>query len=992
MNKILSFLMGAALLCASSVVAFAQGYEVKGVVSDSVGPVIGATVMEQGTSTGTSTSLDGEFSLVVSSKDALIEISCIGYTSQVYIASQMPKSIVLAEDALFLDDVVVIGYGTVKKSDLTGSVSTVEADQVNKGVITSPSQMLAGKAGGVVVTAGSGQPGSAATIRIRGGSSLTANNDPMIIIDGLPISNTGISGVSDQLSSINPNDIESFTVLKDASATAIYGSRASNGVIIITTKKGKKTDKGIHVSADFTASISQNTKYLDVLTGDEMRSLMAEIVAAGEIYSAALDALGNAYTDWQKQIYQLGQTYEGNVSLSGNFSLGKAGSLPYRVSGGYYDQTGTLKTSALQRGTLSVALSPSLLDNHLNININAKTMFMHNRFANQDAITAAVQYDPTQTVYSDSATSLNGYTCWNGPTPGVQGTSNPVALLYDKDDQANANRFIGNIQVDYKIHGLEDLHLNLNLGLDQVSSAGYTYIDACTEQSYRDTTQNGNGLDSTYTNKKKDSTLEFYANYAKEFGGKHSFSAMLGYSWQHFYEDSSSEQYSVANPDVCYYSGYPAFEYFLVSFFGRLNYSYDNRFLVTASARYDGTSRFVNHKWGFFPSVALAWNLKNEDFMAGAANMSAFKLRLSWGQTGQQDLNTSNYPSLATYVSNDYAGSRYYFGSTLVTPLTPQAYNEDLKWETTTSYNIGVDLGWLDDRIKASVDAYYRVTTDLLNNTPIAAGANLKNYMVANIGTLDNYGVELDMNFIPVSTKDWFWEIGLNGAWNKNVITKLTTNDENEDYTGVATGGISGGTGNTVQRYMTGYAANAFYVYQQIYDENGNPIVGAYVDRNGDGTIDESDMYCYKKPAADVTLGFNTTVSYKKWTLAVSAHANFGNWVYNNNASNMCLISDLWTNNFVSNRLASEVAHNFTSAQYLSDYWVQNASFLKIDNITLSRLINIKDKYNLNVFATVSNVATITGYDGMDPEVFGGIDNNLWPRPTTYILGVKFNF
>ena len=990
MNRFLSLVAGLMLSGVFAAHVSAQnggGYEVKGVVSDQAGPVIGATIIEQGTQNGTPSGLDGEFSLTVSSPDAVIEISCIGYKTQTFAANAVPANILLETDTEFLDDVVVIGYGTVKKEDMTGSVSTVRADDINKGMISSPSQLLAGKSGGVVVTAGSGQPGSASTIRIRGGSSLTASNDPMIVVDGLPINDSGIGGIGDQLSSINPSDIESFTVLKDASATAIYGSRASNGVIIITTKKGRAGDKAIHVSADFTASVSQNYRYLDVLTGDEMRALIADRYG---MESETYKALGQENTDWQKQIWQLGQTYEGNVSLSGNIGLGNAGDLPYRVSGGYYNQKGTLKTSSMERGTIALNLNPTLLDDHLTIALNGKGMFINNRFANQDAIPQAVQYDPTQPVYDENG--LNGYRIWGDPNSvGVQGTSNPVASLYEKTDLSDAKRFIGNAQIAYKIHGLEDLSLNLNLGLDYFTSAGTVDVPAGSEQSYRNQTQAGHGLHTDYTYMKRDQTLEAYGAYNKTLG-KHSFGVMAGYSWQHFYEESTNKEVRADDPAYVYKETTPAFEHFLISFFGRANYSFDNRYLITATVRWDGTSRFINNKWGFFPSVAFAWNIKNEGFMKSVSDVSALKLRLSWGQTGQQDLNTSNYPSIATYKENTVAGSQYYFGDRLINPLTPIAYNENLRWETTTTYNAGVDLGFINDRITVSLDAYYRKTTDLLNNTPVAAGSNLKNWLVANIGTLENYGVELDMNFIPIQTEDWFWQIGLNGAWNRNIITKLTTNDDNPDYTGVATGGISGGTGNNIQRFMTGYPVNAFYVYQQVYDENGLPIMGAYVDRNEDGKIDEKDMYCYKKPAPDVTIGFNTTLNWKQWSLALSAHANLGNWVYDNNSSNMTLMTDLWTNNFVSNRvpLASEI--NFTQAQYFSDYWVKNASFLKIDNITLGYTFNLPKAMTLNLFATVQNVCTITGYDGIDPEIFNGIDNNLWPRPRTYVLGLKYNF
>lgn len=989
MNRILSLFAGLMLFCIFTPPVSAQsGYEVKGVISDQAGPVIGATIMEDGTQNGTSSGLDGEFSLRVSGPDATVVISCIGYKTLTFKAGSVPASITLVTDAEFLDDVVVIGYGTVKKEDMTGSVSTVRADDINKGMISSPAQLLAGKSGGVVVTAGSGQPGSASTIRIRGGSSLTASNDPMIVVDGLPISDSGIGGIGDQLSSINPSDIESFTVLKDASATAIYGSRASNGVIIITTKKGRKGDSAIpHVSADFTVSLSQNSKYLDVLTGDEMRALMAEYQG---VDSDAYRALGQENTDWQKQIYQLGQTYEGNVSLSGNIGLGKTGYLPYRVSGGYYNQKGTLKTSSLERETVSLNLNPTLFDEHLTISLNGKGMFMNNRFANQSAITQAVQYDPTQPVYDENG--LNGYRIWGDPNSvGVQGTCNPVASLFERNDVSKANRFIGNAQFDYKVHGLEELRFNLNLGLDYFSATGTVDVPAGSEQSFRDQTQAGHGLHTDYINMKRDETLEFYAAYDKTWNNRHTFGVMAGYSWQHFYESSTNKQVRADDPSYVYSETTPAFEHFLVSFFGRANYSFAERYLITATVRWDGTSRFVNNKWGFFPSVAFAWNIKKENFMRNINDVSTLKFRLSWGQTGQQDLNTSNYPSIATYKEN-LLGSKYFFGNQVITSITPQAYNENLKWETTTTYNVGVDLGFVNDRITISADAYYRKTTDLLNNTPVAAGANLKNWLVANIGTLENYGVELDMNFIPVQTEDWFWQIGLNGAWNRNKITKLTTNDSNPDYRGVATGGISGGTGNNIQRFMTGYPINSFYVYQQIYDENGQPIMGAYVDRNEDGVVDEKDMYCYKKAAPDVTIGFNTTLNWKQWTLAISAHANLGNWVYDNNSSNMVLMSDLWTNNFVSNRVPIAGDLNFTSAQYFSDYWVKNASFLKIDNITLGYQFKLPKSMTLNLFATVQNVCTITGYDGIDPEISSGIDNNLWPRPRTYVFGMKYNF
>lgn len=997
MNRITTLCVAVLLTCLSGgATVFAQGgYEVKGVVVDAVGPVIGATVIEQGTTNGTSTGLDGDYVLTVSNADAIVEVSCIGYATQTFTASQMPKTVTLAEDALFLDDVVVIGYGTVKKEDMTGSVSTVRADQINDGMISSPAQLLAGKAGGVVVTAGSGQPGAAATIRVRGGSSLSAVNDPMIIIDGLPISNTGISGVGDALSSINPNDIESFTVLKDASATAIYGSRASNGVIIITTKKGKKSDGLVpHINADFTASLSHNTKYLDVMTGDEIRAAMADYAG---VESAAYKALGKENTDWQKQIYQLAQTYEGNIGISGNVGLGKAGYLPYRVSGGYLNQKGTLKTSAMERGTLSINLAPSFLDDHLKVSLNGKGMIMNNTFANQAAIGNAIQYDPTQPIYDNTKNGYKGYRVWGTYDEeqdklifNTQSSCNPLLSLLERNDVSTAKRFIGNAQVEYKVHGLEELRFNVNAGLDFSTSTGTVDVPIGAEQSWHNQTQSGSGEHTDYSQIKRDQTLEVYAAYDKTIS-KHSFGAMAGYSWQNFYTDSKNLTVKATDKSVLKDKPY-LYEYFLVSFFGRLNYSYDNRYLVTATMRYDGTSRFANNKWGFFPSVAFGWNMKNESFLKDVNDISTMKLRLSWGQTGQQDLNTEGYPTIATYMNN-LIGSLYPFGDQVMIPLTPKPYNADLKWETTTTYNIGADLGFLENRITANVDAYYRETTDLLNYTPVPAGSNLKNYVHANIGSLVNYGVELDMNFIPVQTEDWFWQIGVNGAWNKNVVTKLTANDAADGYNGVPAGDdIGGAVGNKIQRFYTGDPVNTFYVYQQVYDTDGKPIMGAYVDRNEDGKIDENDKYSYKKPAPDFTFGFNTTLNWRNWTFAMSAHANIGNYVYNNNLSQYSLMTDLWTNSWVSNRISRASELNFTRAQYFSDYFIENASFLKLDNITLGYNFNLPKDMSLNLFATVQNVCTITGYDGIDPEIFNGIDNNVWPRPRTYILGLKYNF
>ena len=977
-----------------SVGAFAQQITVKGIVKDTTGePVIGANVLVKGTTNGTITDFDGNFQLMANQGDIIV-ISFIGYSPQELPATAELMNVVLKDDSEMLSEVVVIGYGTVKKNDLTGSVATVKADQINKGVVTTPSDLLRGKSAGVVVTSGSGQPGAGATIRIRGGSSLSATNDPLIIIDGLPVSNSGISGMADPLSSVNPNDIESFTVLKDASATAIYGSRASNGVIVITTKKGSKGGSSIpQINLDFTTSLSNVSDYVDVMDANQLRETI--INRYGED-SDAYRALGSANTDWQKEIYQTAATYETNLSLNGKFGLGEIGSMPYRVSGGFLSQEGVLKTSKMDRGTLSLNLSPSLLDDHLTINLNGKGTYAKSIFANQGAIGAAVRMNPTLPVYDNSENGLHGYQIWRAPngTVNTMATMNPVALLEEKDDRGTAKRFIGNAQFDYKLHGFEDLRFNLNLGLDYSKSNGSVDTPEGSEQSYHSTTESGSGYHKEYDYMRRDQTLEAYMAYAHDFN-LHHVDAMAGYSWQHFFYQSSSLGVKQNDRSTVLDKANNKSEYFLVSFFGRANYTYSDKYMLTFTLRRDGTSRFQNNKWGTFPSVAAGWNVGNEEFLKDNEVISALKLRLSWGQTGQQGVGSGDYPTLATYYKNNM-GSYYQFGGQTIYPIAGLGYNADLKWETTTTWNAGLDFGFLNGRITTSLDVYYRETKDLLNYIPVPAFSNLTNYLDTNIGSLENTGVEFEINAYPIETEDWNWQVGANVAWNKNKITKLTASPK--DTSGVETGGISGGVGNNIQMHQVGYPASAFFVYEQVYDTNGNPIEGEYVDRNGNGVIDGNDRYFYHKPSADITLGLNTTLKYKNWTLAASAHGSVGNWVYNNVASDGELLTDLWTNSFISNRLESATKTNFANkAQYLSDYYVRDGSFLKIDNITLGynfpELFKAKDKaLGLNLYFTVQNVCTFTKYDGLDPEVYGGIDNNIYPRPRTFTLGAKLNF
>ena len=986
MKRILTAI--AVLLTACATVFAQGGYQVKGVVVDAMGPVIGAAVVEQGTSNGTSTGIDGDYVLTVSSANAVIEISCIGYATQTFAANAVPGTITLVEDTEYLDDVVVIGYGTVKKSDLTGSVSTVKADEINKGVITSPADLMRGKSAGVVVTAGSGMPGSGATVRIRGGSSITDSaNTPLYVIDGLPVSNDGVGGLSDPLSSINPDDIESFSVLKDASATAIYGSRASNGVIVITTKKGSKTATGApHVSADVAASVNTISRYNSLLDANGIRSLIQDFYGPN---SAAEAALGNANTDWQREIYRIAPSVDANLSVNG-----KAGSwLPYRVSGGLTVQNGTLKGSSMDRLTLSMNLAPSFFDNHLTVNLNGKGSYTFNNYANGGAIGAANHYDPTKPVYDPNG--INGYTTWYDAAgnPNTMATLNPVALLNATRDYASTWRFIGNSQFDYKVHGFEDLRLNLNLGIDAAKSNGFKIQEQGSESSIHSTLESGGGSREDYDYVRRNTTLEFYADYSKNLG-KHFVDVMAGYSWQHFW--SNDHNYKVRLSDQLEMTNHEGKgDLYGVSFFGRANYSFADKYLITATVRADGTSRFQNNKWGIFPSVALGWNIKNENFLKNFDPISTLKLRLSWGETGQQEVG-GYYDTFAQFLSISTPGSYYFVnGENYSAPIVALGYSANLKWETTTTYNAGMDFGFWKDRLTASVDVYKRDTRDILNWIPVPGLSNLTNYQNTNIGSMTNKGIEVDLNSVLIETRDVSWTFGVNMAYNQNTVTKLTASDENA--AGIEQGGISGGTGNNVRLVQVGYPMKTFYLYQQVYDNNGKPINGVYVDRNKDGQINADDKYMGHHADADYTFGFNTNFSYKNWTAALSGHASIGNWVYNNVASDTEMLADLWTNQFVSNRVSSAPKSMFTQAQYLSDYYLQDGSFLKLDNFTLGytfpKLFKDGERYgSLNIFGTVQNICTLTKYTGIDPEVYGGVDGTVYPRPRTYVVGVKFNF
>ena len=1007
----------------------AQTITVSGVVSDPSGePLIGASILAQGTTVGTSTNIDGEYTINVA-PDATLVVSYVGYDTQnVPVDGRTSINVTMQENSVMLNEVVAIGYGTVKKSDATGSVAVIKPDEIEAGLATSVQDMLVGQTPGVVVTQAGGPEGGG-TIRIRGGSSLNASNDPLIVVDGVPLSNAGMGGLGNSLGMISPENIESMTILKDASATAIYGSRASNGVIIITTKKGKSGKPTVNFAANLYVNTARKT--WKVLDANQFRSLLES-----RGMDAALAATGDATTDWQDEVLR--------TTVSSDYSLsvgGTAGWLPYHAEISYTNNNGIIKTSKMDRVTMGFNLSPKFFDNHLSVNANVKGYYIRNNFADTGALSNAISFDPTHPVRSNepivSGNSgfqylYNGYyEVHNNGTLDDNASLNPMGLLEQRDNHANVYRSNGNLQLDYSLHFLPDLHLNLNLGYDVMKSNLVDNWAANSATAYKNHEHYGGAYNFDQYQFRSNTLLNFYLNYKKEVESIYSnFDVTAGYDWQRFYNDghytgangnsgyrvspglntptylgkneAGQQTYGVTvnestipllgqnfqNDGVSADGDYHwADRYQLLSFFGRLNYTFKDRYLLTVTVRGDATSRFAKDKrWGVFPAVALGWKINQEAWMQGAAGwLSDLKLRLGWGKTGQQEIGeTINYMALYAIASPSVSYPNGTNGWYL--PVYARGYNPDLTWETTTSWNAGLDFGFLNNRITGSIEYYKRKTTDLLAYVAVPAGSSTTNMLNRNIGSLENYGVEFNIAAKPIVTNDFTWTLSYNVGWNHNEITELTTGASQ-----LKTGGISGGNGNTVQIHAEGHPANSFYLFQQVYDESGAPLEGVYVDQNGDGQIDDSDKIINKSPDPKVTMTFGSQFRYKKWDLGFNIRASIGNYVYNNVLSTKAVYNDLFTyglNNVVEND------YYFEQPRYMSDYYLRNASFVRCDNITLGytwdNLLN--DKLRLRLFGAVQNPFVITKYKGVDPEVFGGIDNSVYPRATTYSLGLVATF
>ena len=1015
-------LAGGLLLATSS---FAQSNAIKGHVKDASGePVMGATITVKGKAVGI-TDIDGNFSIDAAPGTELT-FTFLGMSPQTVKASGN-MTVTMSNDDKQLNEVVVIGYGVAKKNDLTGSVTALKPDEKNHGIITSAQDMIQGKIAGVNVNASTGAPGEGAQIRIRGGASLAASNDPLIVIDGMPMDNKGTLGVNNPLSLVNPNDIESFTVLKDASATAIYGSRGSNGVIIITTKKGRSGQKP-QVSYNGTLSVSTIAKKLDVMNAKEyvdfIKSYYGEDSSAykglgWKEYNADGTpnyAAGTYDTDWQDEIYRAGISHEHNVSLSGGISK-QSWSMPYRISVGYTSQDGILKGSGYERVTAGINLNPSLLNKHLNLNINGKYSYSKTNPGGQSAVGAAITMDPTRPVKSsdDRFKNWGGYWQWTksvteyDPTfqydRSSEAPSNPVELVDHYNFHKSANILLGNVEADYKIHGFEDLHLHVNLAGEYTDGGEYDHKNPQSTYGFY------YGGDSEEKQKKYNVLATAYAQYTKDFNKANHFDIMAGYEYSHmkFWGNKWSRSMypstnegkndkgealagTVKSYDTSRYKG----QIYLVSWYGRANYSLLDRYLLTFTARYDGSSRFSDgHRWGFFPSAAFAWRVKDESFLKNVDAISDLKLRLGWGKTGQQDTGKEYYtPVFAKSTSMHHL---YPIGGSANNKgilYRPLAFNDDLTWETTTTWNIGLDYGMFDQRLTVNLDAYLRKTTDLLSETTIPAGQNFDRRLWKNAGTLENKGIEVAVTGRPIQTKDWFVELSVNAAYNKNKITELAGGRDMIEANMVV------GKDSKITYHKVGQPANSFLVFQQVYDENGRPIMGCYVDRDGNGEIDENDRYFYKSIVAPWTGGFSFKVSYKNWDLGSNFRASFGNYIYNGYAQSKANTKVLCNpSGYYENCTKELTTLGWTSYNYpRSDYFVQNASFLKCDNITLgynfNNVLKMGKYHGISgrIYASCSNVFTITKYKGLEPEQTSGMDNNVYPRCRTFLLGLNLNF
>lgn len=994
-------------------------------------PIPGVNVVVQGASSGVQTDFDGKFQLPVKKGDVVV-FSYLGYTNySITYEAQNNLTVSLEEETNQLSEVVVqIGYGQVRKKDATGAVALVTSKDFNKGSIVSADQLLAGKAPGVRITTAGGQPDAAPNIRIRGGASLSASNNPLIVIDGVPLANENPAGVSNPLSLINPNDIESFSILKDASATAIYGSRASNGVIIITTKKGSSGQVQFNYSAN--VSVGEVDKRIEVMDGPTFTRFIRQyhpeytnLLGVDDPTTDVTDDLNTpqiegrilADTDWQNQIFRTSISTDHNFTARGNLY----GKIPYRASIGYNRTEGVVKTNDYERLSYAFKMTPTLWDDHLKIDVNAKGTYTDkNVIDDGGSIGGALNMDPTKPVYDDNG-RFGGYyqnTKRDGNKLIIDGQSNPLAVLEQRHRPERALRFLGNIEFDYKTHFLPELRAVLNLGLDASRSRMVEMYDNFSAATYQfnnpdvNTDPNTNYLFNPGINFEENQTttntlMDAYLAYDKTMNGLISRVALqAGYTYQNFRLDGNKLEFryntTSGQREEDYDPNYPNNRYFnpynLQSFFARGNFDLANRYLFTVSMRADASSLFQNtdSPWGYFPSAAFAWRIKEESFLKNVSFVNDLKLRLGWGKTGQQNIADTDgigyFPSTALFLINNNQ-SQYLPGNSY--SATP--FNQDITWEKTTTYNIGLDFELLkDSRIFGSVDVYTRKTKDLLAVVALPPGQGLKDEFISNIGSTKDHGVEANLTIVPVKNESITWSISGNAAYAYAEVDEIqgATQAKSKD------GGLPVGTNVQLAYNVVGEQPHSAWVFEQLYSADGNPIPNAFVDRNGDHKIDNDDRY-YKAIRPNWTYGFSTSFNYKNWDLTANFRGQIGGQMYNtkllvggytdraapNNATSLNNVLDFYAGE------ANPLFENYNGNATYSDYFLEDASFLRCDNITLGYKFEkfIKNS-SLRLYGSVNNAFLITDFSGQDPENFNGIDNNFYPRPRIYTFGLSLDF
>nr|WP_319272557.1 TonB-dependent receptor [uncultured Draconibacterium sp.] len=965
---------------------------IKGNVKDKNGlPLPGVSIVLKGTSTGITSDVDGNYKLEVPKNAETLVFSFIGMKSkEVIISDKEVINVTLEEDLMDIEEVVVIGYGQIRKSDVTGSVSSVKPDELNRGSVTKTTDLLVGKVAGLQITMPSGSPDSNGTIRIRQGASLNASNSPLIVVDGV---------AGESLSYINTEDIESINVLKDASSTAIYGSRGANGVIIVTTKKGAKTSNGQAVSPVFNYrgdfSVNQNTRFLDVYSPDEFRS---EFLKRYPDYGSLL---GNSSTDWQDEIYRLGFTQKHTISATGALQH-----TPYRISIGYQNENGTIKNTSKEIATFALNASPSFFNEHLNADITLKETYTYLP-ASASPVEEAAFMDPTAPIYANYPNNMGlGYYMFGADENGTEPSdvTNPVASVDLARGHSRNYRTAVNLNLSYKIHGFEELTLTANLG--------YTAHDYKRNWNVLDNAPatwdnfGGKGVGANGWNESNSEIMirEYYANYTKTFNEIHSVNATVGHTYEKYYQSWEDSPTWLNNSDEVYEIGATgASERTLSSYFGRFNYSLDNKYLFTFTMRADASSRFAPEtRWGYFPSGAFGWRLKEEEFLQDFEKLSNLKLRLSYGQTGQQDIN-NNYAYQASYRSSTDE-ARYRIGDEFYTTYRPNAFDRSIQWEVTSTYNAGLDWGFFDNRLYGTIDLYKRFTTNLLmEDVRVPAGSNFSDTLDQNIGEMKSYGAEFSLGAYLVRKTNIEWTFNANFAYNQSEITKLTAYEASPEDTYIKTGSI--GSSRYAQIHKVGNTPYTFFLAKQVYDDNNKPLDGVYYNPSYNPDEAGSEEFVYedsndankwdtgKSSLVPFYGGFSTAVVYKDWDFGMNGHFAFGQYVFWETA---CRASDesLYDTYGLNPKNSIENTPEWSQEHRFSDYWLHKGDYFKLDNVTAGYTFQkvFNDKSSLRLSMGIQNVFMITKYPGIDPEVYSGIDGSGYPRPRMFMFTANLKF